>query len=176
MSIKIYTAYRLKDSGEFWPILRDCRRRGLEAVRELVCRLATTIVPMDKSSADYGAPDRAREIIGLRELGKRYQAQATSGLRDEYDFDVTITVREYRGALYLVPYCDMFLRDALHFLRSDPRLEDFAYWDNADELEGISEMEWQERRAVWLGIDEAGWLDTAVIEICTPQKFWTIFT
>lgn len=191
MSTKIYTAYRLKDSNDFWPFLRDVRRTAIENIRKVLLELFETLLPeVDSASEAYQkaletfkTEDRARAYLVERLITDQYRLQASSSQRDYYDFDVSIAVREHEGRLYLVPYCDMQMRGVLDFLKDDPRLEDFAYWNNSDQPKEVSRAEWDERQKIWDLIDatppadtlyKASWLDYVAIDICTPQNFWQI--
>ena len=82
---------------------------------------------------------------------KRYREQIFSAHRNEWNFDASISVRVYRGRYYLVPYIDRvsLLGNFLSSLATDNRLEEFAYWNNTDKPEEVSESAWRWRRKVW---------------------------
>ena len=192
MSTKIYTAYRLKKSEDFWPFLRETRLKGVENVRKVLTKLYNgLLMEVDTKSEAYQKSldilkdeQLARGMIVERLICDNYRRQANNAERDPFDFDVSIAVREHEGRLYLIPRCDMLMRRVLDFLKRDPRLEDFSYWNNSDRPEGIAQKEWDQRGEIWDALDRCrtspgvlykdGWSDYVLIEICTVQSFWKI--
>jgi len=190
MSTKIYTAYRMKDSKDFWTFLRDVRREGVRKVQEVLRQFYhDALEDVNTEGEEYKqflakkiGPEDAKRYVVERLIKSGYQAQLGKLDRNIFDFDVSIAVREHEGRLYLVPYCDSLMRHALDFLAEDPRLEDFSYYNNADKPEGISQEEWDQRGAIWDVMDQLGekdlykstWDDYVVIEICSYGVFWKV--
>lgn len=192
MSIKIYTAYKMKRAVAknptlFWKWLRETRARGELEVRKVLRNVYASM--MDSSLYPEGEEyktfldgrvdkpsyrlDHVHEI-----LSERYRAQSVSHQRDMFDFDVSITIRELDGNLYLIPYCDMQMKHALNFLSRDPRLEDFAYWNNVDMPEGMSDRRWRARGRVWNRLDPdddpTRWRTHLVVVISDVLNFYLI--
>lgn len=183
MSTKVYTAYRLKNSRDLWPVVRDIKQRGKRAVqRELAKVYELTRASVDTSTEEYksalhyydGDDWLARHRIAQRLLGDAYRKQLGSSQRDEYNFDVSVGIWERSGTMYLIPYCDMFLRNVLDFMKRDKRLEDFAYWNNTDKPPRISNAEWNKRGKVWSTIDAAGWENHLAIDVCSWSAWYLI--
>ncbi len=183
MSLKIYTAYKLKKSSDLWPWLRDTRRRAeLEVVGVLRKLYASMGEAVDTDSDDYkervknGQSDAyVRLQIAHNTMRERYRDQLTQGQRDTFDFDVNLVVREYQKGLYIIPYGDMMMRHVFDFLKEDSRLVDFAYWNNTDEPDDVTPQQWGRRGHVWNEIDkDARWQDYMVIEVSTWSKFYQI--
>ncbi len=179
MSTKIYTAYRLRKSRDLWPFVRDTRVKAINNIRKTLLALEPQM-EVDVESEDYRrwlkhlSPAGARNQVVARILREGYRAQLGSPDRNFFNFDVNIGVWEYRHRLYLIPFCDSLMRDVLRFLRRDPRLEDFCYFNNTDRPRGISQAAWDARGIIWDAIDAAGWHDHIVIDICSHSSYWTI--
>lgn len=133
---------------------------------------------------DRTNPPFTLSIMAERLLTDRYRDQSTKAESNPFDFDIWIAVREYRGKLYLIPNCGIGANGCLAFLKKDQRLEDFAYWNNSDKPQHLSEKSWTARGAVWdalnLGPTVAGqlctdtWSDYLVLEICSYASFWKV--
>jgi len=99
---------------------------------------------------------------------KQYGEQLSSFQRNMWALDVCITMRRYRSRFYLIPYCDRasVVGGSLDFLEKDDRLEDFAYWNNADAPDDVSEAQWRWRSTVWNDLTEDDrWKEYVVIDI-----------
>lgn len=82
--------------------------------------------------------------------------------------DTSIALRKYGDRFYLIPYCDSrcYLSGVLDFLQKEDRLEDFAYWNNTDKPEEISESEWDERSRVWNDLtDHDRWYEFVALDV-----------
>jgi hypothetical protein len=185
VSTKIYTAYRLKRTKDFWPFLRDVRRKGVKNVQKELQKLQKTCLDnVDSDSDAYKkqislgiTPEKAKQYIAEKFILEGYRGQQGKSERNPFDFDVTIAVREHKGRLYLIPHCDMLMRKVFDFLKRDPRLEDFCYFNNTDRPKHITQTEWEKRKIIWDAINNTpeGWDDYIVIDICTYLGFWKIY-
>lgn len=183
MSTKVYVAYRLKQSKDIWPFVRDTRRRGEENVKKVLRVLHTTFSEnVDTASKGYanalkfsdGNEARARLKVASEAIREGYRAQLGRMERSIFDFDVSVAIREHKGRMYLIPHCDMMMRDALKFLARDRRLENFAYWNNTDQPKRISRREWDARGEIWDALDASGWGDYVTIIVCDWSKFYML--
>jgi hypothetical protein len=137
MSTKIYRAYRLKRSQDLWPLVHDIRLKGTRAVKKVLTNLLLNLAQeVDPLSEEYGIVEVARKNPEVLDrsvrlevadhfLTNRYREESVSHLRSPWCFDVAVGIRQYKGRLYLIPYCDELVRSTLDFLDRDPRLEDF---------------------------------------------------
>lgn len=188
VSTKIPVAYRFGGtSAEFWAFTRDTKRKATEEIRDTLRAIADQMIGNPEFELDQTEFDRRLKHLKGKDKKKRlrrtmvyetmaheYTEQSNKMLRGLFDFDVSIGVWELKGSLFLIPQCDMQMRRVLDFLAEDPRLEDFCYWNNVDEPEGVSRREWARRKRSWDAIHEAGWSDHIVIELCTWQTYWRI--
>jgi len=180
VSLRIPRAYRLRKGVDMWAFVRDTRKRGEAEVRKAlrkVYALAMNEVRTDSDGyritfAETGSEQRARLLLARARIRDQYAAQLRSHDRNLYDFSVSIAFRERAGYVYLIPHCDMMMRDVLNFLDRDPRLKEYHYQNAADRPDSISAREWRERRKVWEPMtDHEPWQDVLVLELCSWGKW-----
>lgn len=184
MSTKIYAAYKLKSNRDLWPLIHDIRIEGQARVRKTLLKIRRGVmsrIDLDSKALakamTYVDQQRAKEQVATKLMHRLYRLSTLSMERNIFDYDVSVSFRSHKGKVYLIPRCDMSLRGTLNFLRKDPRLADFRYWNNTDKPRSISNAEWEHRREVWYGLDEAGqWEDVLHLEICTHSQFRSILT
>lgn len=182
MSTKVYVAYKLKDSNDLWPWVRDTRRRGEEEVktvlRTMYADFGKAVKTRSKKFKEGVASGKsaARMRLSLTHdlLREGYKSQLSSSQRGPFNFDVSVVIREFEGGLYILPYCDWMMRDVLDFLKKDKRLEDFAYWNNTDMPDGMTDKAWKARGRVWDALDANGWGDYLAIHIMEWTKFFQV--
>jgi hypothetical protein len=183
VSTKIYVAYRLKKRVKLWAWVRKTRTRAVLEVRKELRNLYKMLVEhVDvtseryKKALDFTKDDeyQARLEVAHENLVKEYRGQVGKAERDLFDFDVSLTLREHRGRVYVIPHCDMLLGKVLDFLKEDEDLEDYAYWDNTDMPEGMRRKEWKARGLKWRAIDKAGWGQHLIVSIVEPSGFYLI--
>ena len=189
MSMKVYSAYKLKsevtdDHAKFWAWVRKTIHRGEREVTKVLRNLYGT---MSEEILEDGN-EQFQELLKLfednysarlafcnRKLTQLYKASSLSSERNTFDFDVSIAIREMDGDLYLIPYADMLVKHTLDFLKRDRCLEDFCYWNNTDPPDGMHKGEgykrWEARGRIWDKIDQRGWRDYLVVEVCSYAKF-----
>lgn len=188
MSTKIYTAYQAKGNVDIWKLLRDIRKKAEEqtslALKGFYTQIAGAVLPTNETYVKYleiwkketpHAESVARVIAARNVCADKYRAQSKSPHRNPFDFDVSITVRELDGRFYLVPHCDMMMRSVLDFLKVEPGLRDFAYWNNTDKPDEVSERSWAERERTWrrlLANARAG--DVVRLDVCTVDSLYRI--
>jgi hypothetical protein len=118
----------------------------------------------------------ARLEVARRSIREGYLSQLRSSERGLYDFDVSLAIHPHAGRLYIIPYCDMLMRDVLDFLRKDKRVTDFAYWDNTDQPDNVSPRawkEWKERGRIWEAINN-NWQDMLCLDILNKSRFFAL--
>lgn len=198
MSTKVYEAYKLRRAEDLWPFVRDARRkaekRAQDILRKVLRQLASGV---DTSSDAYRKefdghplkdvnPARAEERVRLR-LGNRFleeahRKQSREPYRNMFDFSASFVFREHGGRLYVIPHRGEpfgvrdhgVYGDVFDFFRKDPRLVDFSYWNNTDRLEGVTQRAWDARGRVWEAIDQEGWRDSLIVEVCAPDGLYLI--
>lgn len=166
MSTKIYVAYRIRPGIKFWHVVETIKRQAKHDVKERLLAFVDELAPNVEtaSSEDYqlflshtGDEQAAREMAAASGIRKLYRSQLGNAERNPFNFDVSISAHEHRGQVHLIPFCDMTMRNVLDFMANMPELEDFAYWNNTDKPESISDEEWDQRRDTWDAIHSAGW-------------------
>lgn len=183
MSVKIYTAYCMKKPSQLWPFVRDTQRRGEQEVKKVLREMYENFsAGVLTDSEEYQrltntgwSDESARLRMAHDAITNGYRDQRTSSYRNPFNFDVSVVIREYKGRLYLIPLCDWMMRDVLDFLKEDPRLEDYSYWDNTDPPEEISRRAWKQRGKTWWEMDKGPqWRENLVITICDYPSFYLI--
>lgn len=188
MSTNIYTAYRIRQPDQLWPVLRTIKERGMEETQRSIIHFAQSVLHLVNSqSPEYDqwytnfrrngkvppskADEDARMYLTLTRFKKEYREQAGTSERNEYDFDVSVSIREYDGNFYLIPKCDWSVGRALDFLETLPELEDFSYWNSSDKPEHISRTEWTHRRNIWHALFKMGWDHYVQLTICSVDTY-----
>lgn len=187
MSMTVYPAYRLRRESDLWPLVQDIRIKAEAKIKEVLWNLyfnAAEVV--DKESEEYKRRARCYtnpnlDLAGLSiahdKIRTAFKTQATSLLRNDYDFSVSVHFRKYDGRIYATSYCDMEMREVLKFLKKDKRLRDFSYWNGNDTRpKGVTARAWAERRRIWNGMVQGIKLDRNVLklEICSPDNFESV--
>jgi hypothetical protein len=189
MSTKIYTAYRLRKSSDLWPFVRDTRRKALQRLHVRLQEAFKVMALEVSKSPEYQQKVRDGDLsestlhfMTERALTQRYREQSIKSEKDPFDFDIWITIREYRRKLYLLPSCGMGAHGCLDFLKRDKRLEDFAYWNSSDKPRHISQEDWDTRGVVWDALDSGptvrgqlhtdAWSDYLVLDISSYTGFY----
>lgn len=179
MSTKIYTAYRLRPGVDLWTFCADVKKQGQQNIREI---LKTMYRSMPGSSE---AEPRIRQALGLPAkepitwlncamyVKHEYGAQLHSSKRNLFDLDVSIAIRRCGRRYYLIPYCEMLVGEVLNFLSDDPRVEDYAYWNNTDRPEEVSARAWAARARTWDTMIKR-WEQMLTLDICSYNGFYLI--
>jgi hypothetical protein len=108
-------------------------------------------------------------------MNEGYKKSSVSIERSFFDFDVNVAFREYKGRVYLIPYCDLTMREVLDFLDEDPRIEEFGYQNQTDRPERFTPQEWAARSRVWHALTkEPTWYEFALVEVSSYGKFWRL--
>jgi hypothetical protein len=195
MSMKVYTAYRLRKAEVLWPFVRDVRRKGALRIRDTIqeyydalygSEIVLQSEHMTRALSTYGEHEREKALKLATEmfLTRSYKEQERSVERNAWDFSASLAVREAKGQLYVIPHVGMAVHKSLSFLSHDKRLEDFSYWDNSDRPSHITSKRWEARRQVWEELTDESthssklyadvWCDYLVVEICSPDLWWRV--
>lgn len=184
MSTHIYNAYRLLRKADLWPLIHDIRLKGEKAVQRDVRKLYSSLMgSVDESSSAYEKALRdsegdvwlAKFAMTQKAIREGYKANSTSMLRDPFNLDVSVAVRQYKGRIYLQGFCDWTVGKSLDFLAKDSRLVDFHFQNSTDKPKDVSKGDWAKRRRVWYGMDDADqWFDVLTLEVCSFASWWRI--
>jgi hypothetical protein len=181
MSLKVYEAYRLKRSSDYWKLTKDIQKTATLKLRTHLAELFMKLMDgVDVNSEKYktgiqkGTSEgslRAEIVDGF--LRDMYKESTISPYRSTFNFDVSVAFREYRGRVYLIPYAD--IQGLFDFLEEDPRLEDYHYQNQTDRPVTISRTEWGRRARVWNALSDADrWSYYTLVDICSFSNWWVI--
>jgi len=189
LSTKIYSAYRVRKGADMWDVVHDIRIQGSENVKEALKKFGSTHLSAVREDTDlfkkaldyYSHYERSQEItrklarikVATDILKRFYRINSTSSIRSPYNFDVSVGFRQYKGRIYVIPYCDWTMGKVLDFLKKDHRLTDFHYQNQTDKPKHISEKSWDRRADVWNGMDKDGlFQDVLCLDICRFDMYW----
>ena len=164
MSTKIYEAYRLKDGVD----LRSFATRARATTHAQVEARVRGLV-LEVHASARANPEDARKVLALAEgdeLARDPNVRVTVSTcwdylkelfrvggqlleRNPFDPRVQLWLYLLPEATLLVPAADGILASALEWLRTDPDLQDFAYGNNTDRPEDLSDEEWELRGTTW---------------------------
>lgn len=191
MSTKVYTAYKIRRSSNFWPVVHDTIINGRKSVKKILLNIYKNMI----SNTDIESEDYKKEFekhlslnkntnlvealtkieVVHNKLTKEYKNAHDSIYRSEYNFDVSVAFYPYKGDVYIRPFCDMLMSKSLDFLNDDKRIREFRYWNNTDRPDDITDRQWNERAKVWDGIfKEYDIWDMVSTDICTYDMFYKL--
>jgi hypothetical protein len=150
VSTKIYNGYRLScavDLFEFADRLRAAMnpvRMRLDA-RILMDRAVTAV---DTADARGEARPQGALLAALTGFGDEQRSMdPRSRGHDPNRFEVSFGYDRQTGRVLCLLYADQ--PEFTRAWESLPEVGAYGYWDNADRPGGVSDAEWQERRAAW---------------------------
>lgn len=195
MSTKIYTAYKIRRSSNFWPVVHDTIINGRKNVKKILNNIYKEQISNTDICKQFISEDYKKEFEKQSKLNKNtnlikalakietvhnklikgYKNAHINIYREEYNFDVSVAFYPYKGDIYIRPFCDMLMSKSLDFLNEDKRLREFGYWNNSDRPDNLTERQWNERAKVWDGIfKEYDIWDMVSVDICTYDMFWKL--
>lgn len=177
MSTKIYRGKRLQDMSVYQlnQFYKNVRHEMLTAAKreyykfvvkiahEIYVYLMTNQYPghydinlkeVDEKAADFKSNaihllDYARETAN-RIVKKTSDAVFVYDSEDDADFDVNMVVIPINDKTLCMPYASN--NTLYELLIKRPEITEYAYWNNVDQPDNISEEEWEQRKTDW---DEA---------------------
>ncbi len=178
MSTKIFEAYRLRRC-DLTPFISDVVHKGEERARAVLRAFYETLIkavdvesePFKESLEIWKDERQARIDVAHRAFEKGYAKAIGSFERSPFNVDVTVTLRARGRWFYVIPYADWLMKDVLDFLRDDPRLEEYAYWNNVDPPKTVAPEAWRGRAKVWRELtDHDRWQEYMAIEVVNFEK------
>lgn len=155
MSIKLYTAYRIKLAGfdKFLSVLRDKLEAKLE--EKLLIVLAEKSVDFfDSYTANIKVSDKEEKYkyssIGRAsgEIHERHREVKKTGRRDPgFDFECDISFIFSGNYVYFIVFTEV--NDYIEIIQNFKNVEDYSYWNNTDRPENIPSKVWSARRRKW---------------------------
>jgi hypothetical protein len=154
MSTKIYNGARIVGHTleSFLREMHQLRAVFLEAAKEAMRQAVVNVASSDFDKQTLGLEDTAppRSYIGaayIELMDRQFECQRTGQRNPFIDYQAEIVVFPVEGQLLAIPYIDNPTLRKL--LANQPWWQDFGYWDNTDEEEGVSEADWKERGRLW---------------------------
>lgn len=179
MSVKIWTAYRIKRKRGIdpWETCIRLQREATERARKALWDLYVNIEVAARTDAKF-RKETGLENVNLptgisRFVLKRYEAQLGDVQRNLYHLDVSFTVRRVSGRYLIIPYVDGLMRDVFQPLARDEHLEDYHYQDQVGRPEQITASEWRRRRDTWEAADKE-WNLFATFEVLNFDGFFQV--
>jgi hypothetical protein len=165
VSTKIYNAFRVKKSVDFWSFLwrvRDTARENVKVAlkahyHDLVNRTSTDSPEYKAARAKSDAPEHSVRLSLARDLVRKgFRENVTRLERDTYSLEVSIAVYPHKGRYYLRTFCEpcSVVGTVLDFVEQLPELEEYHYQNQTDRPEEVSPRDWSERKRVWNEIVE----------------------
>ncbi|NTF17813.1 hypothetical protein G6L37_05320 [Agrobacterium rubi] len=153
MSTKIYNGFKLRehDMARIHQILMDWRTElrllHQQAASRFIAEIATNMI--DEETLEPGC--HKGETPFTKGLSLLWDMQAevkkTQRRNPVVDFEFCISLLPFEGGIYGIAYTEQHAWRDLWM--SKPFVEDFAYWDNTDKPDEVSEADWDERGRVW---------------------------
>lgn len=153
MSTKIYNGYRLAADTDVWEFTERLREQGnderdrldLEAIERAAEQLEAKRIADGGDLSPSPSPE-ARLMSGYLVWDELMRGLKDSRLGDPHQLDVTFIRDAETGRIYCLLYAGNSIS---HVFTEQPEVEEYGYWNNADQPEDVSDEEWEERRAVW---------------------------
>ena len=142
MSIKCYEAYRFMGrSDELIPSLLAWKLRLYRRMRHCFY----TLLP------------RKDQVNAFDKVIERAKAESIEYKRNEFDYEIGVKLyqpsKRYTILMPAYEHMNEVATKSFSFLRKEPCLKDFKYWNNTDGPDDVSNKEWQLRRRVYQKID-----------------------
>ncbi len=193
MSIKVYTAYKVKKPSYFWSMMPSI----IERARNNVTLALVDLYKLHISNVSTSSKEYLHAIKSLKEnpfveklsesgyelqakidccyniINSKYIKQLSSRENNLYNFDVELGIHHYNKNYYIIPYASSIMKDTLSFLKDDYRLVDFCYFNNTDKPGHISASEWNKRKKVWVKIIE-NWDCNLGLSICNYNNYYNL--
>jgi hypothetical protein len=154
MSTKIYNGARIVGHTleSFLVEVHRMRATFQEAAKDAMRQAVVNIASSDFDKQTLGLDDTAPpcSYIGaayIELMDRQFECQRTGQRNPFIDYQAEIVVFPVEGQLLAIPYIDNPTLRTL--LASQSWWQDFGYWDNTDEEEGVSEADWEERERLW---------------------------
>ena len=157
MSTKIYSGLRLVAGADLWEFLQQLRREANVIRDRLDARLlaADAAMIVDRRRIGNPVPDeqpggRARSAIW--EAVDRFKADqdklGKSDIgHDPHRLELSVGYDPVASRHMLIMYCEA--TELRELVTGHPDVEEYGYWNNSDQPDGVTDQEWDERRQAW---------------------------
>lgn len=153
MSTKIYNGLRFKDTDlltifghiERWRAKYDAMRADMAA--SFFANTITEYIDGWHEKEDDTCP-LSFAWGQFNDRRKVVRVERRSDWAVDYGFEIGIY--PYKGQVYCLVFTER--NEALKAFKEMGFVEDYGYWDNTDQPDGVSDEEWAKRECVWEGI------------------------
>ena len=141
MSTKIYSGFRFKTNDIFeiqkyiMEFREEVKAHDFKTLCKEIARLATITIDNHSLGVIWGTHRPYRQAIDVLEE-----------IRKEDEISADIVIFPFENSIYGMSFGK---RDHNRMWSEKPFVEEFAYWNNTDPLEGVSEEDWKERGRIW---------------------------
>jgi len=150
MSTKIYNGFQIvthyPEDRSFASMLsfqKTLQQRMRIEVEELYIKL---VAEKFTYAFDRGKPKSLRDI--RFDIFERQCIIRNKGHRDpEVDFEFNFVLFKHMSEIYGIYYTEQ--ETLAKILKSNPYVRDFAYWNNTDAPDNVTDEEWNHRKEVW---------------------------
>lgn len=176
MSTVIHNAYRVRPGVDIFDLTADIRMRAERRAKLRLAGLCRAVLENPQAHGIDALPRGATVPRVAQELRKRYRAQSASSLRDEFDFDVSVTATRAGRRWLLRAFTGDGMHGVLDFMRHMPELSDYSYDNRTDRPPRVTALAWTLRAATWNKVcDEYGQVrHQFVVEIVHPSLWLRI--
>lgn len=156
MSIKIYYGYSmplmtLAKTQKYMDRLRKSINEMLEAmVTEKITQYAVEIIDHGTCRGKKLSPSERKQPLSYarQHVEDRYREIQKTSIRDpEIDFSFSLTLMAGTKKALVICYTEQ--EKFRQLWASQPGVEEYGYWDNTDQPEGISNKAWKARGKEW---------------------------
>lgn len=157
MSTKIYFAYRMP-TKVFNTFLASFRNVVFAAAKEHVRKMTTSITEQElkaffkERKGAYGRVSFKKYMeehesnLRVKLVLQKIKDESKSRLRSLDCIDCSLNVWMHAGRMYVILYGESWLWR--HF-KPPEKVEDYCYWNNTDEPDGVTRRQWKARGDTW---------------------------
>lgn len=168
MSTKIYEGRRLAEGVTVWDVLPRLREAMdpirdrldiTELLRRAIWHLDTVVLPTEPTGDGPGldSPLSFALIDYQREQGEMNPAHRG---HDPHRFEASFGFDPGTGRTLMCPFFDNPAYGSA--LDDMSEIEEYGYWNNTDQPDGVDDTEWEERRLAWERVTPGAPMDTMV--------------
>jgi hypothetical protein len=172
MSTKIFNAYLWDGTApELMEFLGEVRTKYIEVATNHLIFFQKWL---ESKEEDYKKDGK------YFSLSLYLQDQIKKGINDPDNIEASVAVY-FRDEMIAVQFFGFELfwdkesntRPLQEFIKDNPKLSDYSYWNNVDEPEDVTEEEWDARRDFWefLGVPSE---DGLIYELSNRNTIWSI--
>lgn len=92
-----------------------------------------------------------RDSLKLRQVFERAKEASLSPSRSDQCYDCSLNVWFYKNKAYIIPYGESWIvsKGWNDSAKVEEKYENYSYWNNTDQPEGITDRQWDTRKKNW---------------------------